>query len=95
MTIERMCRERLAAPLSPNKARMCIALALADLDSANAEEFNAAFARHGCFTNVGNIASRFWHYYVYDKKYWTYIVGTYVTLPVRDLLERKMMDGVW
>jgi hypothetical protein len=55
--------------------RKHVALALADLKSRNPQEFNANFEKYANVTNAGHVASRFWHYSQYDKKYWGYVLG--------------------
>jgi hypothetical protein len=55
--------------------RKQLAVAMADLASETPEEFNTKYEEYGNIKNAYNVASRFWHYRLYDKKYYSYIYG--------------------
>lgn len=75
MMVETMVRRKKGVPFPPLFLRKQAALALADLLSSDPEEFNRNFETWGKFKDAGHIASRFWHYSNYDKKYYSYVLG--------------------
>jgi hypothetical protein len=73
--VERIFRRENNASYDDNFMRRQLAVAMADLSSETPEEFNANYEKIGNIKNAFNVASRFWHYRLYDKKYYSYIYG--------------------
>lgn len=75
MIVERIFRAEYNASYDDNFMRKQLAIAMADLSSETPEEFNLNYEKYGNIKNAYNVASRFWHYRLYDKKYYSYIYG--------------------
>lgn len=75
MIVERHIRDEYWDEFPASFIRKQVAVAIADLSSDDPHQFNEIFAKTANVTNAGDIASRFWHYGKYDKKYYTYVLG--------------------
>jgi len=73
--VERIFRSEYNASYGDDFMRKQLAVAMADLASETPEEFNEKYEEYGNIKNAYNVASRFWHYRLYDKKYYSYIYG--------------------
>lgn len=56
-----------------------ISLAIADLESKDASDFDKIYKRESLEYNPESISSRFSHYYTYPRSYYSYVLG--LTLP--------------
>jgi hypothetical protein len=87
MMVERYFRIRDNNDFSPEFRRKQIGIALADLLSNDPDEFNTNYEKYANVFAAGHIASRFWHYAHYDKKYYSYVLG--ICMPENQLYQVK------
>lgn len=64
-----------------------LSLAIADLTSKDAQDFDSIYKRESPFKNPGSITCRMPHYYRYPRSYFTYVLGMVIPIEIdRDLI---------